>query len=201
MLSLGDPSGQRTSAYWNEWFHTVCTSNQKTSFEWYASSEEVARVLDCHIKDEPEKVEDDLVVPRTQKRYIHPGSGNCKLEIKFEFIWTFDPLHRIAHSWHPTNELFLLVQIALVPFHLVHAIKSSQHLIIDVSDQALSDVQENITSSSNKEDIISSSCIKCEVANVLEPPLPCASNHFDAWIDKGKYGTMWCTFSILLKPK
>ena len=82
------------------------------------------------------------------------------------------------------------MQIALVPFHLVHAIKSSQHLIIDVSDQALSDVQENITSSSNKEDIISSSCIKCEVANVLEPPLPCASNHFDAWIDKGKYGTM-----------
>jgi len=49
LLSLGDPSGQRTSRYWNEWFDAVCTSNHKTSFEWYTSCDEVARVLHSHI--------------------------------------------------------------------------------------------------------------------------------------------------------
>jgi len=156
LQQLGDPSGQRTSTYWNEWFDAVCTSNEKTVFEWYTSCEEVLRVLRCHM-DIRHFVDDDLhgVAPKNKQRFIHPGSGN-----------------------------------SLVPFHLANISKLSQHLILDVSDEALSHVQANIMSSSNKEDI--NSRIKYDVANVLESPLPYESDSFDAWIDKGLLDALFC---------
>jgi len=81
---------------------------------------------------------------------------------------------------------------ALVPFHLANTIKSSRHLILDISDQALLDVQANISNSSTEKCIDSSNRIEYEVANVLESPLPYASDSFDVWIDKGLLDALFC---------
>jgi len=86
LLSLGDPSGQKTSAYWNEWFDVVCTSNQKTSFEWYASVKEVARIIAFHFQN-------DNMDPMYKRRLVHPGSGNSL--VPFHLAKTMKLSHHI----------------------------------------------------------------------------------------------------------
>jgi len=69
LRSLGDPSGQQTSTYWDEWFNIVCTDNHN-AFEWYVSVEEVARISKLYLTHSDGEL-----------RFIHPGSGNSLVPI------------------------------------------------------------------------------------------------------------------------
>lgn len=64
---LGDPSGQRSSDYWDEWFKLVSRGDR---FEWYCSTEQVERLLMRQLRD------------LEQVYVFHAGNGNS--EVPFE---------------------------------------------------------------------------------------------------------------------
>lgn len=112
LKSLGDPSGQQTAEYWNEWFSIICADNngdhehqkkQQNLSEWYCHVEEVSRILQRHICSAVNYKDST----HNHLKFIHPGSGNSK-----------------------------------VPHHLFETFPKSHHTILDISDVALVDIRE-----------------------------------------------------------
>lgn len=67
---LGDPSGQSSSEYWDEWFQKVSPDE---GFEWYCDASEIARIL---LRSEcSSKTKEEFVI-------FHPGSGNSAVPFR-----------------------------------------------------------------------------------------------------------------------
>lgn len=64
---LGDPSGQDSATYWDEWFKKVSAGQ---TFEWYASPDQIAHILEL-----------TNTVRLNGLRALHAGSGNSMLPV------------------------------------------------------------------------------------------------------------------------
>ncbi len=174
MKQLGDPSGQQTSAYWNEWFSVVGAERQ--FFEWYCDAKEVARVLEYHLPlfddddDHPHQQEEEDHHATTpvhhhhgrHRQMIHPGAGNSMVPL--EFMKTF-------------------------PHH--------QQIVVDISPVALEMAQECLAQYQHRpkeesrdrtrDNTTAFLDIQFLVGDVLHPPLHSSltADSFDAWMDKG----------------
>eukprot|EP00978_Attheya_sp_CCMP212_P017982 scaffold48654_cov51-Attheya_sp.AAC.4 len=152
---LGDPSGQQSAEYWNEWFDAVCYADvevkdvngdgERQSFEWYCDGHEISRVIERLKETLLERTDDEHI-----KKVIHPGSGN-----------SFVPLV-LAEYFQPAT---------------------SKHVVVDISDVALEKVQAFHVSEMESNDFHAE--LEYAVANILQPPLPYPSGSFDIWLDKG----------------
>jgi len=82
LRALGDPSGQKTSEYWNAWFGAV-----SRQFEWYTGVEEIEKVMKFHFHSSSntslDQIEDDVENNLNEQPYkfIHAGSGNSLLPV------------------------------------------------------------------------------------------------------------------------
>lgn len=84
LRQLGDPSGQQTSKFWDEWFEIVSVENHRP-YEWYCGVEEVARVLNFHVERENANC----------GRMVHPGSGNSLVPIDLRDKYGYRHQHTV----------------------------------------------------------------------------------------------------------